>query len=121
MAYVDFLRAKDFVRPLTARQLSELRDNVQTINCSQCGGTIDLAKDSVCGHCGSAISVLDLKHVAETVRTLKAAEAPRDPSSLATVLLAIRAREERARETSPANLVETGLDLLSEWLGRKLT
>src|SRR4029077_873321 len=37
MAYIDFLREKDFVRPLTPPQLTELRRNVQMINCSNCG------------------------------------------------------------------------------------
>ena len=46
-AYFDFLREKHFVRPLTPPQLDELRQNVQTINCSNCGAAIDLAKDSL--------------------------------------------------------------------------
>src|SRR5262245_30091310 len=88
MTYIDFLREKDFVRPLTPQQLSELRENVQTINCSNCGGTIDLAKDSVCRHCGSAISMLDLKQMAKTIDRLQtAATAPKDPSDLAAVVL----------------------------------
>lgn len=52
MTFVDFLRQKDFVRPLSPQQLQELRQNVQTINCSNCGAAIDLASDSVCKHCG---------------------------------------------------------------------
>lgn len=119
MTFIDFLRAKDFVRPLTPQQLSELRENVQTINCSHCGGTIDLAKDSVCGHCGAAISMLDLNQMAKTIGNLQAAAAPRDPSDLATVVLAMKEREERA-ELRPVNLVETGLDLLGAWLRKSL-
>src|ERR1035437_9140708 len=53
ITFVDFLREKDFVRPLTPQQLEELRQNIQTINCSNCGAAINLVKDSVCKHCGS--------------------------------------------------------------------
>ena len=60
ITFVDFLREKDFVRPLTPQQLEELRQSVQTINCSNCGAAINLGKDSVCAHCGSAVSMLDL-------------------------------------------------------------
>jgi hypothetical protein len=118
MTFVDFLRAKDFIRPLSPQQLSELRANVQTINCSQCGGTIDLARDSVCRHCGSAVSMLDLKQMAKTIGVLQAAAAPKDPADLATIVLAMKAREERARDVGPVDLVETGLDLFGDWLRR---
>lgn len=47
ITFVDFLREKDFVRPLTPQQLEELRQNIQTINCSNCGAAINLVKDSV--------------------------------------------------------------------------
>ena len=53
----DFLREKNFVRPLSADQLTALRQNVQSVNCSNCGAPIDLAKTSACGHCGSPLEV----------------------------------------------------------------
>ena len=42
--FFDFLREKDFIRPLTAEQLQELRQNVQTVNCSNCGAPIDVTR-----------------------------------------------------------------------------
>ena len=130
MAYIDFLREKDFVKPLTAQQLGELRQNVQTINCSNCGATIDLAKDSVCAHCGSAVSMLDLQQMARTISQLTAAaagrtpvDAPeadkpsREPVDIAALMLALKAEE---RASAGPNLIEAGLGLLGDLLRKRL-
>jgi hypothetical protein len=123
IGFVDFLREKDFVRPLTPQQLDELRQNIQTINCSNCGAAIDLVKDSVCAHCGSAVSMLDLQHMARTVGQLKAAAsgsqaadgpAPRGPGDIEALVRAFKAA---GRTDSPPGLIETGLGLLSRLLG----
>lgn len=136
MAYIDFLREKDFLRPLTPQQLDELRQNVQTINCSNCGAAIDLAKDSVCAHCGSPVSMLDLQQMARTIGQLQTAAAgraaadatppapssrdaanPGGPESIDALMLALKAEE---RATSAPNLVETGLGLLGDLLRKRL-
>ena len=51
--FFDFLREKNFIRPLTPEQIAELRRNIQIVNCSNCGGPIDLAHGEACSHCGS--------------------------------------------------------------------
>jgi len=130
MAYIDFLREKDFVRPLTPQQLDELRQNVQTINCSNCGAAIDLAKDSVCAHCGSAVSMLDLPQMARTIGQLQtaaashaaAAAAQTGPPSHETtdinaLMLALKAEEHASHAP---NLIETGLGLLGDLLRKRL-
>ena len=136
MAYIDFLREKDFVRPLTPQQLDELRQNVQTINCSNCGAAIDLAKDSVCAHCGSAVSMLDLQQMARTIGQLQTAAAgraaadatppaspsreaanPGSPGNIDALMLALKAEE---RAASAPNLIETGLGLLGDLLRKRL-
>src|SRR6266568_862398 len=61
--FIDFLREKDFIKPLSPQQIAELRQSVQTIHCGNCGAAIDLAHDSTCGHCGAALSMLDLSKV----------------------------------------------------------
>lgn len=61
ITFVDFLREKDFIRPLSAEQIEDLRRNIQVVNCSNCGAPIDLAKDTSCTHCGSPLSMLDMK------------------------------------------------------------
>ncbi len=129
MAYIDFLREKDFIRPLTPQQLDELRQNVQIINCSNCGAAIDLAKDSVCAHCGSAVSMLDLPQMARTIGQLQTAAAgypadtnpvappAREPTDIDALVLALRAEE---RASSAPNLIETGLGLLGDLLRKRL-
>ena len=72
--FFDFLKEKDFVRPLTPQQIAELRRNVQTINCSNCGAPIDLAKRSDCGHCGSPLSMLDTQQAERLIAQLREAD-----------------------------------------------
>ena len=46
--FFDFLKEKDFIRPLSPLQIAELRQNIQVVNCSNCGAPIDLAQTSDC-------------------------------------------------------------------------
>ena len=130
MTYIDFLREKDFVKPLTPQQLDELRQNIQTINCSNCGAAIDLAKDSLCAHCGSAVSMLDLGQMARTIGQLQTAAAgrapadpphagppPHEPTDIDALMRALKA-EEHVR--AAPNLIETGLGLLGDLLRKRL-
>ncbi len=71
--FFNFLREKDFVRPLSHDQLEQLRQQVQTVNCANCGGPVDLARGSACGHCGSPLSILDLPHAEQVLEQLKKA------------------------------------------------
>jgi DNA-directed RNA polymerase subunit RPC12/RpoP len=61
ITFFDFLREKNFIRPLSPQQLEELRQNIQIVNCSNCGAPVDLATSSACTHCSSPISMLDMK------------------------------------------------------------
>lgn len=92
--FFDFLKEKDFVRPLTARQIAELRKNVQTINCSNCGAPVDLAKGSDCGHCGSPLSMLDINQAERLVAQLKEADRTDKPVDPALPMALARARRE---------------------------
>ena len=122
ITFVDFLREKDFVRPLTPQQLDELRQNVQIINCSNCGAAINLGKDSVCAHCGAAVSMLDLQQMTRTVGQLQAAASgrqaanvtppPTAPHGPTDIEALVQAFKEAGRTDSPPGLIETGLDLL---------
>lgn len=73
-SFYDFLREKDFIRPVSPAQLAELREKLQILNCSNCGAAIDLTTRSSCDHCGSAISMLDTKHAQELVDELRKAD-----------------------------------------------
>ena len=82
ITFFDFLREKNFVRPMTGQQIDDLRKNIQFVNCSNCGGPVDLTKGSACGHCGTPLSMLDSKQAEATVEQLKRAAEPRpvDPT-----------------------------------------
>jgi hypothetical protein len=53
ITFFDFLREKDFIKPLSGEQLADLRAHLETVNCSNCGAPMDLGKASVCAHCRS--------------------------------------------------------------------
>ena len=129
--FFDFLREKDFVRPLTPAQLEDLRRNVQSVNCSGCGAPVDVAKASACGHCGAPLSVLDMQQAAALVAHLQTADArDRQPVSPTLTLDLARARREVDeafagqrdadwfRDASSSGLVEAGLQAVVRWLGR---
>jgi hypothetical protein len=130
ITFFEFLREKDFIRPLTAQQLDDLRRNMQTLNCSNCGGPIDLARESACRHCGSALSLLDVKRAGEAVAELRRASEPKAVDPALPIELARARREvdeafaalEKSqtwwRDASSLGLVEAGLAALARWMSR---
>lgn len=120
ITFLQFLKEKDFVRPMTPQQIAEVRQNVQTLNCSNCGGPIDLVRQTVCPHCGSPLTMLDLKQIAAHVRELKQEdEAQAAPEAIADREVerqfsqAVAAMKAEAR---PQSIVQTGLRQLAKWL-----
>jgi hypothetical protein len=104
--FFDFLREKNFVRPLSPERLAELRRYTPTVNCSACGAPVDLARESACAHCRAPLSMLDPDQVQAVVRELQRAEDRRttvDPT-FAARLVADRAALERAFRGAPAEL-----------------
>lgn len=92
--FFDFLKEKDFIRPLTPLQIAQLRQNIQIVNCSNCGAPIDLAGRSDCGHCGSPLSMLDMQQAEKLVARLREADRPDKPVDPALPLAMARARRE---------------------------
>ena len=119
--FTEFLREKNFVRPLSAPELDQLRANVKMIHCSSCGAPIDLEHTSTCSYCRAPVSVLDAKQVEAVVVQLKRDEADRrtvDPT-LPMRLMADRLHVERLfkdLDRSPG-LIEAGLAGVAELLG----
>jgi hypothetical protein len=124
----NFLREKNFIKPLSAAELEELRQNVQTVNCSNCGSPVDVARGSACPHCGSPLSIVDMKQAQMLVDQLRQASAPKeiDPA-LPMNLLKARRDVEAAftefdsgrswwRNASSSGLLEFGLAAVSRWL-----
>jgi len=127
--FFNFLREKDFVKPLTPAQVAELRANFATVNCSNCGGAIDLASGGGCPHCGSPVSMLDLRQAATLIQQLQHADdrGPRANPALALSLARARVESEAAfgqliddpawsRDASASGLVGAGLSLVARWL-----
>jgi hypothetical protein len=129
ISFVEFLREKDFIKPLTGEQLEELRETVRTVNCSNCGAPIDLTKHGGCPHCGSPLSMLDMKQAGALVARLREAE-----HSTREIDPALPLRLERARrevdaafasfergpgwlaDVSSGGLVGAGLSAVAKWL-----
>jgi hypothetical protein len=129
ITFFDFLREKDFIRPLSPEQLEELRRNLQTVNCSSCGAAVDLAHASACGHCGSPLSMLDTRQAQALVAQLRQADRADKPVDPALPLQLERARREVEtafasferhpgwfRDVSESGLVGAGLVALARWL-----
>ena len=132
ITFVDFLREKDFIRPLTPLQIEELRRNVQVINCSNCGAPIDLTTSSSCGHCGSPLSMLDMKQAGALVAALAEASEPRPLDPALPLRLEQARRETEASfasfehapgwfdDVSRGGLVAAGLGAVAQWLKQKI-
>jgi hypothetical protein len=126
ITFFNFLREKDFVRPLSAQQVAELRQSVQFVNCSNCGGPVDLAKGTSCGHCGTPLSILDSKQAETIVAQLKRAAEPRPVDPTLPLELARARREVEAsfagsgadfwQGAASSGLVEAGFGALMAWL-----
>ena len=128
ITFYEFLREKDFIRPLTPSQIAELARNVQSINCSNCGAPVDLTQAAACTHCGTPLSMLDLRQAETLVNQLQQADArtqqPVDPTL--PLRLAQARREVEAlfvgqpRELSfddvGGSLVGAGLRVVARWL-----
>ena len=129
ISFFDFLKEKDFIKPLTPNQISELRQHVQMINCSNCGAPIDLATGSSCPHCRSPLSMLDTTQAEKVVEQLRRADRTGQPVDPALPLALARARAETEAafaglpdqrvwlaDASASGLVSAGLQALARLL-----
>jgi hypothetical protein len=128
-SFFNFLREKDFIRPLSAAQIEELRRNLKTINCSNCGAPVDLAKGEACAHCGAPLSMLDVSQAEALVAALQAKAAGTRDVDPALPMNLERARRDvstafGAFERDPAwygtassaGLVNAAIGAFSRWL-----
>jgi Zn-finger nucleic acid-binding protein len=131
ITFFDFLREKNFIRPLSRQQIDELRQHLPAVHCSNCGASVDLARGSMCGHCGSALSMLDLKQAGALVQQLRDADRGKDGVDAALPLHLSRARRdveasfaafERDQswfeDVSSVGLVQAGLTAVNRWMKR---
>jgi hypothetical protein len=122
--FVQFLREKNFIRPVSAEDLDKLKKLVRIIRCSSCGAPIDLQTQTACGYCRAPIAVLDPDAVARTLRELDAAAARRTAiaspdAAAAGIIESVRFERAMAREQAregrigDIDLVVIGLDMLA--------
>ena len=129
ISFLQFLKEKDFIKPLTSTQIAELRQHVRMINCSNCGAAIDLAQGSACPHCRSPLSMLDLTQAEKVVEQLRRADRTGQPVDPALPIELARARREVEAafsgvpgqrtwfaDVSASGLVNAGLHVLTRLL-----
>lgn len=128
--FVQFLREKDFIRPLPPADIARLAAQVKVIRCSGCGAPVDLARDTACSHCGAPIATLDPDALARTVGALEAAAAKRTTIDVDALIDGLAAAQSRQRELDRVagrrpnggqvtfDLLDLGLDLLRSALSR---
>ena len=106
ITFVDFLREKNFVRPLSPQEVVELRKHIAVVNCANCGAPVDVDKGSGCAYCHAPLSLLDPEQVEKVVRELRQAEQKRqtvDPTATARVMLDKMQVESLFRRLDPAS------------------
>ena len=127
--FFNFLREKNFIRPLSAAQIGELRRTLQAVNCSNCGAPVDLATGAACRHCGSPLSMLDMAQAEKLVAELRDATRQREHIDPALPMRLERSRRDvhaafDAFASDPGwlegaasvGLVGAGLTFVSRWL-----
>ena len=123
MGFAAFLRARQFVRDLTAPEIRTLSVDARVIKCVNCGANTDIREHTVCQYCQAPIAVLDSAQLARTLHELTAAEARRGELDPTWPLRAEQARRqteaafaqlERGQGISPGtDLVESGMALFA--------
>ena len=127
ITFFEFLKEKNFIRPLSPAEIQHLRESVQSVNCSSCGASIDLQTNSACPYCHSAISMLDLKEQQRMLAQLKEAAEPKPVDPTLPLKLAITKADTSAlfqdhdaqwwQDAGSGDLVQAGLNAVSRWLG----
>jgi uncharacterized protein YbaR (Trm112 family) len=115
ITFFEFLREKNFVRPLSPAELARLRDSVRTVTCSSCGAPIDLNGGVACPYCRAPLSMIDAAQVDAVVQQLKREEAKRQEAARhPEAALALRPPTPEPHDDE--GLVEAGLAALSAFL-----
>ncbi len=131
--FYNFLREKNFIRPITPDQLKALRAHVQLLHCSNCGGPIDLAAHASCPHCSSPLTLLDMQQAGNLIAQLQQAAPGNTAVDPALPLDLERARRDTHaafdafeaddiwyRDASSAGLIGAGVHALARWLKQRL-
>jgi hypothetical protein len=127
ITFFQFLREKNFVRPLSPPEIAQLRKTIRVVHCSSCGAPVDLERSTTCGYCRTPISMLDPDQVERALRTLQEAEMRRtsiDPQWPARLLIDRLVGERAVSEPhTPGGslrlgLLDAGLQAVTDALGQ---
>lgn len=131
IGFFEFLKEKNFIRPLSPSEIQHLRESVQTVKCSSCGASIDLQTSSVCPFCHSPVSMLDLKEQQQMLAQLKEAAEPKPVDPTLPVKLALAKAETSAlfqehdaqwwEDARSGDLVQAGLNAVARWASNLLS
>lgn len=130
ISFFDFLKEKNFIRPLSPAEIQHLRESVQEVHCSNCGASVNLQTNSACPYCHSPISILDLQQQQRMLTQLKeAADASAKPVDPALPLKLAMAKADAtnyffiehdsqwwAEPSAAGDLVLAGLKAVARWL-----
>lgn len=113
LTFYQFLRAKNFVRPLAAPEIEELRRHVRQVNCANCGAAVNVEKDTACAFCRTPLAILDPAQLGKAVDDLRRALDKKPADATLGLSLAIeRLKADRAfAETPGASRTPVVLDL----------
>jgi hypothetical protein len=115
LTFYQFLRAKNFVRPLSEEEVRDLRAHIVQINCANCGAPVNVERGAACSFCRSPLAIIDPDQVRKTMEHLKAeADEKQGVDPALPVSLAMeRLRGERAFADAPGSTRRPAtLDLL---------
>jgi uncharacterized protein YbaR (Trm112 family) len=123
ITFFEFLREKNFVRPLSPVEIEELKQNVRTVTCSSCGAPVDLNAGAACPFCRAPLSMLDAKQLDTVVAALKREEAEREDAERRGLdgTLAVRLLQDRVSVSHEFRKMEPGTlhwDLIAGLSGR---
>jgi endogenous inhibitor of DNA gyrase (YacG/DUF329 family) len=129
IGFLEFLKEKNFIHPISPREIQQLRESVHAVNCSSCGASIDLQNNSACPFCKAPITMLDLKEQRQMLEQLKQAAEPKpvDPTLPLKLALAKAQTEQLFQDydddwwrdaRSSGDLVQAGLNAVVRWLSR---
>jgi phage FluMu protein Com len=125
--FFQFLREKNFIRPLDPAELERLKASVRTIRCASCGAPVNIERSTVCGYCQAPIVALDPEAVEKALHELDSAEHQRvtpDPDRIGDSIVALArlerqmddARRRDGAEIAGIDLVGIGLSALGVFL-----
>lgn len=109
---VQFMREKDYVRPLSSAEIALVRAQIGTVRCSGCGASVDLGRMPACSYCGARVEALDPEAIRRAIAAPPPARSTAPAATTVDALLAAQHAAARPAHPMGADLVFGGLALL---------